>query len=83
MENNAILIIVDKYIKWRYFIVCIEGITAKDLARIYTREIFVRHGLLVKIISDRDLNRVRILGNLYSRIRNLYSNINSILSIDR
>ena len=26
--------------------------------------------------------RVRILGNLYSRIRDLYSNVNGILSID-
>ena len=29
--------------------------TAEDLARIYTKEIFVRYGLLVKIILDRDL----------------------------
>ena len=46
--------VVDKYTKWGYFITYTEEITAKDLARIYTNEIFVRHGLLVKIISDRD-----------------------------
>ena len=55
MEYNAILVIVDKYTKWGYFIIYIEEITAKDLARIYTKEIFVRYGLLAKIISDRDL----------------------------
>ena len=52
---------------------------AKDLARIYTKEIFIRHRLLVKIISDRDL---KFVGNLYSGTRNLYSNVNSILSIN-
>ena len=50
-----ILIIVDKCTKWGYFIIYIEVITAKDLARIYTREVFIRHRLLEKIILDRDL----------------------------
>ena len=45
---------MDKCIKWGYFIIYTEEITAKDLVRIYTKEIFIRHGLLVKIISDRD-----------------------------
>ena len=55
MEYNAILIIVDKYTKWGYFIIYTEAITAKDLARIYIKEVFARHGLLEKIILDRDL----------------------------
>jgi hypothetical protein len=50
----VILIIVDKYIKWGYFIIYTEAITAKDLARIYIKEVFIRHGLLEKIILDRD-----------------------------
>ena len=54
MEYNIILVVVDKYTKWGYFIAYIEEITAKDLARIYTREIFARYGLLAKIILDRD-----------------------------
>ena len=37
-----------------YFIIYIEKAIAKDLVRIYTREIFIKYGLLVKIISDRD-----------------------------
>ena len=41
--------------KWGYFIVYIEEITAKELAKIYIKEVFIRHGLLVKIILDRDL----------------------------
>ena len=55
MEYDIILVVVDKYIKWGYFIAYIEEITAKDLARIYIKEIFIRYGLLVKIVSDRDL----------------------------
>ena len=46
--------IVDKCTKWGYFIACIKAITAKDLARIYTKEVFARHGLPEKIVSDRD-----------------------------
>ena len=52
VEYNIILIVVDKYIKQGYFIIYTEEITAKDLVRIYTKEIFVRYGLLVKIILD-------------------------------
>ena len=52
VEYNVILIIVDKYTKWGYFIIYIEAITAKDLARIYIKEVFIRHKLLVKIILD-------------------------------
>ena len=44
--------IVDKYIKWGYFIIYIEVITAKDLARIYIKEVFIRYRLLEKIILD-------------------------------
>ena len=55
IEYDVTLVIIDKCTKWGYFIAYIEEITAKDLARIYTKEIFVRYGLLVKIISDRDL----------------------------
>jgi len=46
---------VDKLIKWGYFIVCIKEILAEDVARIYIKEVFIRHRALDKIISDRDL----------------------------
>ena len=49
-----IFIIVDKFTKWGYFIVCTEEISAEDIAQIYIKEVFVRHGVLIKIISDRD-----------------------------
>jgi hypothetical protein len=55
VEYNVILIIVDKCTKWGYFIIYTEVIIAKDLVRIYIKEVFIRHELLGKIILDRDL----------------------------
>jgi len=54
-DYNAILVIVDKLIKWGYFIVYTEEILAEDVARIYIKEVFIKHGALSKIILDRDL----------------------------
>ena len=54
-DYNIILVIVDKLIKWGYFIACIEEILAKDITRIYIKEVFVRYRVLSKIILDRDL----------------------------
>jgi len=51
-------VIVDKLIKWGYFIAYIEEILAEDIARIYVKEVFIRHRVLSKIISDRDLRFV-------------------------
>jgi len=45
---------VDKITKWGYFILYIEEILAKDIAKIYIKEVFLRHRLLKKIISDED-----------------------------
>ena len=46
---------MDKLIKWGYFIACIEEILAEDVAKIYIKEVFIRHGALSKIILNRDL----------------------------
>jgi hypothetical protein len=51
---DAILVIVDKLIKWGYFIACTKEISVEDVARIYVKEVFVRHGAPIKIILDRD-----------------------------
>ena len=52
---NIILVIVDKLIKWGYFIAYIEEILVENVARIYIKEVFIRYRVLIKIISDRDL----------------------------
>ena len=46
---------MDKLIKWGYFIACTKEILVEDVARIYIKEVFIRHGALDKIILDRDL----------------------------
>jgi hypothetical protein len=51
---NTILVIVDKLIKWGYFIACTKEILVEDVARIYIKEVFIRYRVLIKIISDRD-----------------------------
>jgi len=48
----VILIIVDRITKWGYFILYIEEILTEDVARIYIKEVFSRHGLPKKIILD-------------------------------
>ena len=47
--------VVDKLIKWGYFIACIKEILVEDVARIYIKEVFIRYSVLIKIILDRDL----------------------------
>ena len=52
--------IIDKLIKWGYFIAYIEEILAEDIARIYIKEVFVRYRALAKIILDRDLRFIAV-----------------------
>ena len=53
-EYNIIFITVNKFTKWEYFIIYIEEILAENIAQIYIKEVFIRHRVLKKIISDRD-----------------------------
>ena len=45
---------MDKFTKWGYFVIYIKRISAKDIVQIYIKEVFVKHGVLDKIILDRD-----------------------------
>jgi len=51
---------VDKLIKWGYFIVYTEEILAEDIARIYIKKVFIKHGVLGKIILNRDLRFIAV-----------------------
>ena len=53
-EYNSIFIIVDKFTKWGYFIAYIKEILVKDIVQVYIKEVFIKHGVLNKIILDRD-----------------------------
>ena len=58
VEYDVILVVVDIYIKWGYFIVYIEGIIVEELVEVYIKKVFVRHRVPEKIILDRDLKFV-------------------------
>ena len=49
-----IFIIINKFTKQGYFIAYTKEISAEDIAQIYIKEIFIKHRVPVKIISDRD-----------------------------
>ena len=53
-KYNSIFIIINKFTKWGYFIAYIKEILVKDVAQVYIKEVFSRHGVLNKIILDRD-----------------------------
>ena len=50
-----IFIIVNKFTKWGYFIIYIKEILVEDVVQIYIKKVFVRYGVLAKIILDRDI----------------------------
>ena len=54
-EHDMIFIIIDKFTKQGYFIAYTKEISAEDIAQIYIKKIFVKHGVPAKIISDRDI----------------------------
>ena len=52
--DNSILVVVDKFTKWGYFIVYNKSIIIKELLKIYIKEVFIKYKVLAKIILDRD-----------------------------
>ena len=54
-EYNSIFIIINKFIKQGYFIAYIKEILVKDVVQVYIKEVFIRYGVLAKIILDRDI----------------------------
>ena len=53
-KHDMIFIIINKFTKWGYFIIYIEEISAEDIAQIYIKKVFLKYGVLAKIILDRD-----------------------------
>jgi len=47
-----ILVIMDKITKWGYFILYIKEILIENVAKIYIKEVFLKHGSLKKIILN-------------------------------
>jgi hypothetical protein len=53
-QHDSILIITDRLTKFGYFLPYKESNITKELVYIFLRRIIANHGLLRKIISDRD-----------------------------
>jgi hypothetical protein len=53
-EYNSILIIVDKFTKWGYFILYLKSITLEELSRIYIKKVFIKYRVLTKIIFNKN-----------------------------
>ena len=59
-EYKTIFIIIDKFIKWGYFITYIKEILVKDIAQVYIKEVFIKYRVLNKIILDRDIRFILV-----------------------
>ena len=59
-EYDSIFIIIDKFTKWGYFIAYIKETLVKDMVQIYIKEVFLRHGVLTKIILNRDIRFILV-----------------------
>lgn len=52
-EFDSIWVVVDRLIKFAYFIPCNESMSSEELAFLFLGHIFATHGLPLEIISDR------------------------------
>ena len=55
-----IFIIIDKFTKWGYFIVYTKEILVEDIAQIYIKEVFIKYGVLAKVILNRDTRFIAV-----------------------
>ena len=53
-EYDSIFIIINKFIKWGYFIAYIKEILVEDIVQVYIKEVFAKYKALNKIILDKD-----------------------------
>ena len=59
-------IIIDKFTKQEYFIAYTEEISVEDMAQVYIKEVFLRYGVLTKIISDRDTRFILVFWQVFT-----------------
>jgi hypothetical protein len=51
---DSILIVIDRLIKYAYFISYKEGLTVEELVYTFNRNIIINYGILEEIISNKD-----------------------------
>ena len=64
-EYNSIFIIIDKFIKQGYFIAYIKEILVKDIVQVYIKKVFIKYGVLIKIILDRDTRFIAVFQEVF------------------
>ncbi|QRW18347.1 Retrotransposable element Tf2 protein [Rhizoctonia solani] len=62
-SNNSILVIVDSFTKYRIFVKCSKKLKAPKLAELFLENVWKRHGMPEKTIS----NRGRVFNNKFLR----------------
>jgi hypothetical protein len=51
---DSILVVIDRLMKYEYFILYKESLLAEELAYAFNKHIIENHGISKKIISDKD-----------------------------
>lgn len=65
-EHDSIFVIVDKFSKMTHFIPCFKSTVVSYVVKLFFQEVVCLHGLLVTILSDRDIKFVSyFLEDLY------------------
>jgi transposase InsO family protein len=53
-KNTHVMVIVDRFTKWAYFIPTKDNLTAEKVAKLFLDTVYSNHGMPRAIISDRD-----------------------------
>ena len=64
-EYDSIFVIVNKFTKWGYFIAYIKEILVKDIAQVYIKKMFLKYGVLNKIILDKDTRFISVFWQVF------------------
>ena len=54
LEYDSICVVTDRFTKYAYIVLVLGTIDADTIAQLFLRTIFVNHGTLDEVISDRD-----------------------------
>ena len=65
-KYNSILVIVDKFTKWGYFIVYLKSILVEKLLKIYIKEVFIKYKVLTKIILNKNRKFILKFQEIYT-----------------